>query len=98
VMTPEEWADCLDNQATTYQVIDTALALIGDEDQPAGTSQPVLVLATKHIESGMDITFTFFVSKDDVSVLGDTFTQMSIDMIDNKQLNEVRRPSDDDMI
>lgn len=96
-MTPEEWANCLDNQATTYQLYDTALALIGDEDQPAGTSQPVMILRAKHIESGLDVEFTYYVNKDEVAVLADTLTQMNLDMLENKQLNEVRRPSDDDM-
>lgn len=94
-MTPEEWAEYLDNNGASYNLVDTAMALIGDEDDLASKAQPVMILHAQHLETNQHITFTFFVPKEQVSVMGDTFTQMSLDIMEDKNLNQIRNPESD---
>jgi hypothetical protein len=92
-MDREEWARYLTDEATLYNMIDAAIALVGEPTDVPDDAQPTLIIRARHVETEMPVTFTFNVPHWLVKVFAGTFSRMSWDIDHDTPLNESDNPT-----
>ena len=79
-MVPHDWVAHLDDTATNYEVLDFALALIGNDEESVALAQPVMLLRVKHKESRLEFDFTFTFNAELAEGVAMAMDSMSFDL------------------
>lgn len=79
-MVPNDWVAHLQDAATNYQVLDFALALIGDDEASVADAQPVMLLRVKHLETELEFDFTFTFTAELAEGVAMAMDSMSFDL------------------
>lgn len=91
-MNNEMWAARLNDPSLRYDVLDFALALVGDPDDQAPNAEPTMILHVQHWESGLEFDFTYRLVPEAVALFAATFSRMAEDIDNNTVLSDIDPP------